>query len=50
MSVPDLVTIVDGLMAAAAEGRDMTFVTRNSADVERTGVALLDPFSDNGAS
>ncbi len=48
-SVPDLVPIVDGLIAATAKVRGMTFVTRNTADVERTGVALLDPFS-SGAS
>jgi len=45
MSVPDPVPIVNGLMTATAKVRGMTFVTRNTADVERTGVALLDPFS-----
>ncbi len=45
MSVPDPVPIVDGLMAATAKVNGMTFITRNTADVERTGVALLDPFS-----
>lgn len=45
MSVPDPVPIVDGLMAATAKVRGMTFVTGNTADVERTGVAVLDPFS-----
>jgi predicted nucleic acid-binding protein len=50
MSVPDPVPIVDGLMAATAKVRGMTFVTRNTADVERAGVVLLDPFSNNGAS
>lgn len=49
MSVPDPIPIVDGLMAATAKVRGMTFVTRNTADVERTGVELLNPFSD-GAS
>lgn len=44
MSVPDPVPIVDGLMAATAKVLDMTFVTRNTADVERTGTRLLDPF------
>lgn len=44
MSVPDPVPIVDGLMAATAKVRGMTFVTRNTADVERTGVRLLNPF------
>jgi predicted nucleic acid-binding protein len=49
MSVPDPVPVVDGLMAATAKVRGMTFVTRNTADVERAGVSLLDPFS-TGAS
>ena len=44
ISVPDPVPIVDGLMAATAKVRGMTFVTRNTADVERTGVRLLNPF------
>jgi toxin FitB len=46
MSVPDPVPIVDGLMAATAKVRGMTFVTRNTADVARTGVRLLNPFAD----
>ncbi len=48
MSVPDPVPIVDGLMAATAKVRGMTLVTRNTADIERTGVAVLDPFSGGG--
>jgi predicted nucleic acid-binding protein len=44
MNVPDLVSIVDDLMAATAKVRNMTFVTRNTADVARTGVRLLNPF------
>lgn len=47
MSVPYPVSIVDGLMAATAKVRNMTFVTRNTADVARTGVRLLDPFDDS---
>lgn len=47
MSVPDPVSIIDGLMAATAKVRNMTFVTRNTADVARTGVRLLDPFDDS---
>jgi toxin FitB len=31
-------------MAATATVRNMTFVTRNTADVARTGVRLLNPF------
>ena len=36
---------VDGLLAATAIVHGLTLVTRNIADVERTGVMLLDPFS-----
>lgn len=35
----------DSLMAATAMVRDMSFVTRNTADVDRTGVRTLNPFS-----
>jgi predicted nucleic acid-binding protein len=44
MNVPDPVSTRDGLMAATAKVRNMTFVTRNTSDVARTGVRLLDPF------
>lgn len=44
MSVPDPVPIVDGLMAATAKVRGMTLVTRNTVDVARTGVRLLNSF------
>ena len=44
MNVPDPISIVDGLMAATARVRNMTFVTRNTSDVVRTGVSLLNPF------
>ena len=50
MNAPDPISSRDGLMAATAKVRGMTFVTRSTADVERTGVALLDPFSNTGAS
>jgi len=50
MSVPDPVPVVDGLMAATAKVRGMTFVTRNTADVERTGTELLNPFSNRGGA
>jgi predicted nucleic acid-binding protein len=36
--------IIDGLLAATAIVHEMTFVTRNRADVARTGVAVLNPF------
>jgi toxin FitB len=49
MNAPDPISSRDGLMAATAKARGMTFVTGNTADVERTGVSLLNPFS-TGAS
>ena len=45
INVPDPVPVVDGLLAATAKVEGMTLVTRNTADVERTGVRLLNPFS-----
>ena len=44
MNAPDPISTRDGLMAATAKVRNMTFVTRNTSDVARTGVRLLDPF------
>jgi predicted nucleic acid-binding protein len=38
------VPAIDGLMAATALARGMTFVTRDTADVEDLGVTLLNPF------
>jgi predicted nucleic acid-binding protein len=43
MNVPNPVSVGDGLMAATAKVRNMTFVTRNTADVARTGARLLNP-------
>ena len=37
-------SIVDCLMAATALENDLTLVTRNTHDVNRTGVTLLNPF------
>jgi predicted nucleic acid-binding protein len=44
MSVPDPIPVVDALLAATAKSAGLTLVTRNVADVERTGVDFLDPF------
>lgn len=41
------VPVVDGLMAATALAHDWTLVTRNTKNVERTGVKLLNPFADD---
>jgi toxin FitB len=46
MNIPDPLPVVDGLLAATAKVRDMTFVTRNTAEVSRTGVRLWNPFAD----
>ena len=46
MNAPDPTPAIDGLMAATAKVRNMTFVARNTADVERTGVRLLNPFEN----
>lgn len=45
MNVPDPLPVVDGLLAATARIAGLTLVTRNVADVEATGVELLDPFN-----
>lgn len=41
---PDYAPIIDGLMAATAKVHNMIFVTRNTADVERSDARLLNPF------
>lgn len=44
VTTPDPVPVIDGLLAATAIEHDLVFVTRNVADVERTGVAWQNPF------
>jgi predicted nucleic acid-binding protein len=44
LSVPDRLPLIDGLLAATAKVHGLMLVTRNTADVARTGVAILDPF------
>jgi predicted nucleic acid-binding protein len=44
LNVPDPLPTVDGLLAATALVHDMSLVTRNTADVLRTGVRLVNPF------
>ena len=34
-------------MAATAKVRNMTFATRNTSDLARTGVRVLNPFEDS---
>lgn len=45
LNVPDPISAIDGLLAATAIVHDLTLVTRNLKDVERTGARLLDPFA-----
>lgn len=45
LNVPDPVPVVDGLLAATALESDLALVTRNTADVERTGVSIINPFA-----
>lgn len=44
-NVPDALPVIDGLLAATALEHDLTLVTRNVRDVQRSGVRLLNPFS-----
>lgn len=48
-NVPDALPVIDGLLAATAQEFGLTLVTRNVRDVERSGVLLLNPFSDAGS-
>jgi toxin FitB len=44
LNVPDPVPTIDGLLAATALERNLVLVTRNTKDVESTGVRCLNPF------
>jgi len=44
VNVPDPLPVVDGLLAATALVHGWTLVTRNTGDVERSGVAVVNPF------
>lgn len=44
MSVPDPLPVIDGLIAATAKVRGLTLVTRNTADIARTGVDSFNPW------
>lgn len=44
MNAPDPLPIIDGLLAATAKVHGLTLVTRNVADVARSGAHLLGPF------
>jgi len=46
LGIPHRIPHSDGLIAATALVHDLTLVTRNVRDMERTGVRILDPFTD----
>jgi predicted nucleic acid-binding protein len=45
LNVLDPVPVIDGLLAATALESDLVLVTRNTIDIERTGVAFANPFA-----
>ena len=45
--VPRWLPMIDGLLAATALVHNLTLVTRNAKEVERTGVKLVDPFDSD---
>jgi len=49
LNVPDPIPTIDGLLAATARVRGLVLVTRNTADLVRTGVRVLDPFAPPGS-
>jgi len=46
LGIPDSLPVADGLLAATALVHDLVLVTRNTRDVERSGVRLLNPFEE----
>lgn len=42
-------SVMDGWIAATAQSRELTLVTRNTRDFQHTGTALLDPWMDGVA-
>ena len=46
LSVPDRLPVVDGLLAATAIIHGHILVTRNTRDVARAGVSLINPFEE----
>jgi toxin FitB len=49
LNVPKPLPTLDGLLVATARVHDLVLVTRNTADVARTGVRWLDPFRPHQA-
>jgi toxin FitB len=47
LNAPDPLPAIDGLLAATAIVHGFTLVTRNTKDVERTGVTVVNPFEES---
>jgi len=45
MNAANTLPAIDGMLAATARVHGLTFVTRNTRDVARTGVPCMNPFS-----
>jgi predicted nucleic acid-binding protein len=50
LNVPDPLPVIDGLLAASARIRGWTLVTRNTADLARSEVMLINPFAPRSAT
>lgn len=50
LNIPDPLPVIDGLLAASAKVRGWILVTRNIADLNRTGAILLNPFEPRPAT
>jgi toxin FitB len=46
-ALPQPLPVIDGLMAATAKVHRLVLVTRNVADVARTGIPVVNPFDAN---
>ena len=44
MGVPDPLPVIDGLLAATAKANGLTLATRDTANLDRRGVRVLNPF------
>ena len=49
LSVSDPLPVIDGLLAASAKARGWTMVSRNTADLARSGVPVINPFDRHPA-
>jgi toxin FitB len=50
LNVPDPLPVIDGLLAATAQARGWTLVTRNVADLARCDVPIINPFDPPAGS